>query len=403
MQSPPSSPSSARPRVLVTSAAGHTGSAAVLSLLKRGFPVRAFVRRNDARSESLRRAGAEIFVGDFLDYRDLQRALTDVQRAYHCPPVAPNLLHGLMLFGLAAEEAKLEVVALMSAWNPHASHPGIVTREHWMANNIYRWMPSVDVIHVNPGIFAFIYLFGLQAIAHFGLFAAPFGDGLNAPPSNEDIGELVAAVLADPSAHIGKSYRPTGPELLSPTDIAAILGKVLGRKVTYKDVPFSMFAKAASTLGVSTFQIAHLRHFAVEIARGAYAVGAPTDHVQRILGRAPEEFESIARRYVANPGLIVPGLEIGSKLSALFFAIRMLLKRTPDLDRWETERGHPMLKDAVLAQDSPVWRASAEREQLLIQPPIGLADPAVEIPDFTIPTTSIRDRDLSTTATQQQR
>ncbi len=40
-----------KPRILVTSAAGRTGSVAVLELLRKGFPVRAFVRRNDARSE----------------------------------------------------------------------------------------------------------------------------------------------------------------------------------------------------------------------------------------------------------------------------------------------------------------------------------------------------------------
>ena len=49
-----------RPRVLVTSAAGRTAAPAVLDLLKKGFPVRAFVRRDDARAEVLRNAGAEI-------------------------------------------------------------------------------------------------------------------------------------------------------------------------------------------------------------------------------------------------------------------------------------------------------------------------------------------------------
>ncbi len=53
-----------KPTILVTSAAGRTGAAAVLELLRMGFPVRAFVRRNDVRSEALRKAGAEIFVGD---------------------------------------------------------------------------------------------------------------------------------------------------------------------------------------------------------------------------------------------------------------------------------------------------------------------------------------------------
>ena len=71
-----------KPRILVTSAAGRTGAVAVLELLRMGFPVRAFVRRDDVRSEALRKAGAEIFVGDLFDLSDLRSALVDVQRAY---------------------------------------------------------------------------------------------------------------------------------------------------------------------------------------------------------------------------------------------------------------------------------------------------------------------------------
>ena len=72
-----------KPRILVTGAAGHTGSPAVLQLLEKGFPVRAFVRRNDARAAALERAGAEIFVGDGFDYRDLRKSMIGVERAYH--------------------------------------------------------------------------------------------------------------------------------------------------------------------------------------------------------------------------------------------------------------------------------------------------------------------------------
>ena len=42
-----------KPRILVTAAAGHTGSAAVFQLLEMGFPIRAFVRRRDARATAL--------------------------------------------------------------------------------------------------------------------------------------------------------------------------------------------------------------------------------------------------------------------------------------------------------------------------------------------------------------
>jgi uncharacterized protein YbjT (DUF2867 family) len=357
-----------KPRILVTSAAGRTASVAVLELLRKGFAVRAFVRRNDVRSETLRKAGAEIFVGNLFDLSDLRRALVNVQRAYHCPPFVPNLLHGTMLFALAAEEAKLEVVALMSGWNPHPAHPALVTREHWMANNIYRWMPTVDIIYVNPGLFAIMYLFGLPAIVHFGMLVGPWGDGLNAPPSSEDIGSVAAGVLAEPSAHIGKCYRPTGPKLISPSDVADVLTKVVGRKVKYQDSPPKMLLKAATAQGLKAFEIAHMRFYFEELRCGAFAVGAPTDHVQEICGRPPEPFETIARRYIAQPDLIAPGLRAGTKLGALAFMVKMMLTRAPNLDRWERERGHPMLREPLLAHDSRDWREAAEQKELLLLP-----------------------------------
>jgi uncharacterized protein YbjT (DUF2867 family) len=368
-----------KPKILVTSAAGRTGAAAVFQLLEKGFPVRAFVRRRDARAASLEKAGAELVVGDLFDFQDLRKALAGVQRAYHCPPFAPNLLHGTMLFALAAEEAKLEVVALMSGWNPHPAHPSVLTREHWIANQLYRWMPTVDVIHVNPGLFAFVYLLGLPAIVHMGLLVAPFGDGRNAPPSNEDVARVAVGVLTDPHPHIGKSYRPTGPELLSPQDIAGTLTKILERKVTYRDSSVKMFSKAAKALGISEFEISQIRYYADELRHGAFEVGAPTDHVELVTGQPPESFEQTARRYLRDPSLIHSKLTNGGRVDAVAFMIRMLLSRVPDLDRWERTRGHPVLKDAVPAQASPDWRATAEKQQLnllpvLDKPELGLFD-----------------------------
>ena len=69
----------------------------------------------------------------------------------------------------------------------------------------------------------------------------------------------------------------------------------------------------------------------------------------KICGRPQESFETIARRYIAQPDLIVPGLRVGTKLGALAFMVKMMLTRAPDLDRWERERGHPVLEKPVLA------------------------------------------------------
>ena len=352
------------PKILVTAAAGRTGSAAVLQLLGKGFPVRAFVRRRSARAVQLEKAGAELFIGDLFDFRDLRTALLEVQRAYYCPPFAPNLLHGAMLFAIAAEEAHLEVVALMSQWNPHATHPSYISREHWIANHLYRWMPSVDVIHINPGIFAFVYLLGLPMITHFGLLMAPFGEGRNAPPSNEDIALVAASVLTNPAPHIGRSYRPTGPELLSTHDMANILSKILDRQVKYQDTSLKMFAKAAKALGFPNFETAQIRYYADDIRHGSFEVGTPTDHVEQVTGQKPESFEQTAHRYLQNPALIHPRLAHMSKIGAITLLVRTLFSRVPDWEEWERDRNHPLLKQTQLAVHNPDWVVSAQQQQL---------------------------------------
>jgi len=355
-----------KPKILVTSAAGRTSTVATLELLRLGYPVRAMVRQRDSRAKALEKAGAEIFVGDQLNFEDLRAAMDGVQRAYHCPPFAPNVLENMMLFAIAAEQANLEVVALMSGWNTIPNHKAIHSRSHWIANQIYRLMPTVDVIHINPGLFAFTYFLGLPAIVNMGMFMVPLGNGKNAPPSNEDIGRVAAHAIANPKNHIGKSYRPTGPKLLSPTDIASVFAKILDRKVTYKDVPFADFSKAALAMGFPEFDISQVKHYTAELRAGAFAVGGVTDHVERVTGTKAEPFEDTARRYFKNPALVAPSMQSGTKLSTLAFVIKMMATKALKAEKWEQMRGHPQLPGQILAHEDPAWVKKAEAHQLNI-------------------------------------
>jgi len=357
-----------KPKILVTSAAGRTSAVTIHYLLKLGFQVRALVRVEDARSAALKKIGAEIMVGDQLNYLDLRRAMSGVQRAYHCPPFAQNSLENMMNFAIAAEEAKLEVVALMSGWNPHPNHHSIHTRSHWIANQIYRWMPSVDLIHINPGLFAFTYFMSLPMIMNFGVFVAPFGEGKNAPPSNEDIGRVAAYTIAEPEAHIGKNYRPTGPKLLSSHDIASIFSSEIGRSVRYMPVSMKLFSKAALVQGLSMYELSQFRYYADELCGGTYSIGAPTDHVELVTGVPAESFEQTTKRYISNPKLVHSSLEIGNKLSTLIFGLKMILRPAPNLTGWEWYQGHPLIQNAELAHESQEWCVTAENQALNLLP-----------------------------------
>jgi len=345
-----------KPRILVSGATGKTGAATVAQLLAKGFPVRALARRRDSRSEQLRNLGAEVVSGSLEDLEDLSAAMTDVKRAYFCPPLEPGTLRRATLFAESAREARLESVVALSQWLADPQHPAIHSREKWLSDRVFQWTPHLNVTTINPGFFADNYMAALEPIAHFGLMAMPLGQGLNAPPSNEDVARVVVGALIDPEPHIGKTYRPTGPRLLSPDEIAGTIGRALRREVKYRDVPINLFLKVAKSLGISDFVIEELYWFLKEYQRNAFGVGAPTRAVFEVGGAEPEPFEQTVRRYVAQSGL--SKRTIGSHLTAVKNLISGLLTPAPVPTSIARRLQLPGPNHPSFAADSVQWRAT---------------------------------------------
>jgi len=345
-----------KPVILVTGANGKTGGATISQLLAKGYPVQALVQRADARSELLAKRGAKVVVGSLEDITDLRAAMNGVQRAYFCPPLEPGTLRRASLFAAAAQDAKLEVVVALSQWVASADHPAVHSREKWLSNTVFQWAPNLDVVTVNPGFFADNYMAALEPMAHFGLMGLPLGKGLNAPPSNEDIARVIVGALTNPAPHIGKSYRPTGPRLLTPEDIASAIGRALGRKVKYQDVPMKLFFKVAKSLGISEFVIEELSYFLLDYQHNAFGIGAPTDAVLEVGGVAPEPFEETARRYVQASGF--DRRTFRSNLTAVHNLVAGLLTAAPAPSAIARRLHLPALNHPVLAAESASWRAA---------------------------------------------
>jgi len=100
--------------ILVTGAAGgtqgSTGRRVASLLMEQGIPVRALVHKLDARSDEIRKRGAEVVEGDLLSPASVQAALRNVKRAYFTYPVADGLLEAATIFAAAARDASLELV-----------------------------------------------------------------------------------------------------------------------------------------------------------------------------------------------------------------------------------------------------------------------------------------------------
>jgi uncharacterized protein YbjT (DUF2867 family) len=345
-----------RPNILVTNAHGKTGFATALQLRAKDYPVRAFVRRRKPLTAQLEKAGAEIFVGDMGDMATLNQAMVGIQRAYFCLPGIPNPLFYGVSFAIAAQAAQLEVVVAMGQWLSQPQHPAFATRVMNLMDAVLAWMPDVDVITLNPGWFADNYMAVLGPIAQLGLMSLPLGPGLNPPPANEDIARVIVGALTDPAPHIGKTYRPTGPELLSPDQIAAIFARVLDRPVRYMDISESMFLKAMQVQGLSPFMQSQLCYFSAEYRRNTFGLGGPTDAVLALGGRPPDDFETIVRRYVSHRPEAQRSLT--RKAQALWSFAQILLTPTPDVAGYERSQHHPTVSQPAYSPDDVQWLAS---------------------------------------------
>ncbi len=354
------------PKMIVTGATGKTGSLVAAELIEAGYPVRAMVHREDARSARLQALGAEIVVADLSDVERVADALKGVQRAYFCPPFDPYMIQGAVAFAVAAREARLEHIVGLTQWLASPSHPSLMTRQLWLVDRLFSMTPGVAHTILNPGIFADAYLVMTGIAAHLGVFPWVFGRGRNAPPSNEDIARVAAAVLRDPARHAGKSYRPTGPDLLSAEDMAKAVGRAVGRSVRVVPTPAWMFMKSARLAGFPIDVVSGVRYYIRDHEEGAFEVGAPTTDVLDVTGRPPEDFETIARRYAALPQ---NRRTFGKWLREVAEFMVTPLRPGFDLDRYDRELRRPLPSAPQHAPESKVWRR--EHARAASQPSMG--------------------------------
>jgi len=349
-------------KILVTAASGHVGLPTVKELLKLGFEVRALVRNSKGTGAlELKRLGAEVFVGDMNDIGDMRNALKGIQRAFFLAPFQRNTLMKTVAFVTAAEEANLEHVVYMSQWLSVENHHSDNTKQHWLSDEVIKMHRTVKYTFINTGVFGFMYFFTNEMVAQLGMLpttikgAANSNVGLNAPPSEEDQGRVVANILKNPSKHVGRTYRITGPKLISIRDVAEIFGKVLDKKVKVNEVSRNMFLKSLKAGNFPNYDLLNVAYYMDELGKNTFAIGeAVTNVVKDLTGREPEDFETIARRAFSNSPEIKRSFS--NKLKAIKNLMKMMFTKTPNTEQEELNQGFPRFMSGMkYSQQNPEW------------------------------------------------
>jgi uncharacterized protein YbjT (DUF2867 family) len=130
-----------------------------------------------------------------------------------------------------------------------------------------------------------------------GAIVVPTGKGGEAFVDAEDIAAVAAATLADPEGHAGAEYAPTGPEVLTVSDAAHIIGSVTGRPVRHVDIDRRSWLDSVTASGVPAEYGEMLQILTETVSSGRGS--RPNGDVEKVTGAPPRNFTDFARSTAA--------------------------------------------------------------------------------------------------------
>jgi uncharacterized protein YbjT (DUF2867 family) len=290
--------------ILVTSAAGgrqgKTGRHVAEMLLERGVPVRAFVHKLDERSDRLRALGAEIFEGDFLNIRSVQRAAAGASAIYFAYPVQDGLMDATATMAVAAREAGVTrlVNLVMLQSSPDAPTPRM--RQNYLSEQVFEWA-NIGAVHIRATVF-YENLASLvrQSLPAQGAIRLPWGNESTVLPlvAGEDVARVAVGLLTGPRPDAGSFHRLIGTTI-SLREIVATFARVMGRNVHYEEITDEQWRRDVAARGFNPHAIEHLsslwraiRGAAIDPNDPRYAV---TEAIEKIGGAKPKRFEAFVR------------------------------------------------------------------------------------------------------------
>jgi len=231
--------------IVVTGATGKQGGAVARSLLDRGFRIRAFTRNpQKPEAQALAARGAEVVQGDMEEDRSaMERALEGAYGVFSVQNYWETGYDGEVQQGKtvadAAKAAGVEHFVYSSVGSAHRQTGLSHFESKWEVENHVRELDLRYTI-LRPVFFMQNWEM-MRRMVLGGTLAQPLDpDKPFQQVAVEDIGAFAAIAFENPDRWIGREVDLAGDE---PTmlEIAETFGRVIGREVSYYQVPWDQF------------------------------------------------------------------------------------------------------------------------------------------------------------------
>jgi uncharacterized protein YbjT (DUF2867 family) len=244
---------------VVTGATGNTGSIVASHLLAEGKKVRG-IGRSAERLQQLAQKGGEPFVADLTDSQALTKAFQGADAVYVMIPPdysAPDLRarQQAVTESIAAALERSGVkhaVALSSVGADKAHGTGPVLGLQQMEQRLNR-IAGLNVLHLRAAYFMENTLAQVGIIHKTGTAMGALLPNLSFPMiATRDIGDAAAQAMLKLEFSSHQTHELLGPNDITMTDVAAIIGKAIGKSgLKYVQAPDDQVRAAMLQMGMS--------------------------------------------------------------------------------------------------------------------------------------------------------
>lgn len=277
--------------ILVIGSTGNVGREVARQLIAAGEKPRLLVRSADKAKEFAGKA--QVVIGDLDDTKAVSEALNGCDKVF----LLTAGLDGPRLEDKFIDAARAPGVKHVVKLSVMGAEYEAIAFAKWHRKNEKKLEASgLKWTFLRPANFMSNALSWADSIKSQNAIYAPQGDGKTADIDPVDIAAAAVRVLTTPG-HEGKAYTITGPAALGIADKAAILSRVLGRTITYSDVPAAAAKDGMLKSGFPAAYVEAILELTALIKAGNAAM--TTGVFEEITGRKPSNFENWAQKNAA--------------------------------------------------------------------------------------------------------
>ena len=282
-------------RIGITGASGQLGTGLLRHLLQRvSASDIVAITRTPAKLNGFSAQGVRVRAGDFTNASELAHAFDDIERLLIIPTsdlqpdVRPPLHRGAMRAAVAAGVSHIVYVSSVGA-RPSISD-GIL--ETHFSTELALIASQTPWTLLRMSVYADTLIDSAKRAAASGIYSGLVG----APAAyvgREDVAAAAAGILTG-RGHEGVTYHATGPSGVTSIQIAEIISRIAGIRVTFTPLTIEQFEGGLASVGLPPAVVTVLSKFQRAVQMGVFDL--VTGDVERLAGKKAESLDDFLAR-----------------------------------------------------------------------------------------------------------